>query len=1143
MGSGKNSVRLRGVLASCLLATTALSGFVAFPALAQAQAGHSYDIPAGGLTQALNRFSEQAGIELFYSAELTRGVSSKGLKGSYGVSDGLSRLLADTGLTYRQTGATAFTLEKAPASAGALQLGAIRVEGTVNTAGGMVSGSRGISDEGFDADSPFATAGSVSHITREQIERIPPTSTGDMFLNTLGVISAGNRNGQSLDLNIRGLQGMNRVATLIDGAAQTTSTYRGYGGASSRTFVDPDLIGGIDVSKGPSDSAYGAGAMGGVVNMRTLIAHDLVGEGNRFGFRIRAGVHDNTVDPSPISNGNQIQQFGRDRGLSTDARNLSVTGAYKADRFEFVAGFVERVNGNYYGGKNGNSTIELIAPRTGVVTEHPMTRYQRGGEIFNTSQETQSVLLKGTVRYGDGHAIELGYIRYDSQYGEEYPDANNPFSQWAWIAQEPISEVLSNVYTAKYRWKPADSRLIDLHAELWVSDIEDYWATMDSQVSSVTSGTDIWNRAFLNTGFGELSLKYGAQYSFEESRNRVRNPRPWGDNTAFDGKRHVSRAYINADLDVNEWVRLSGGLSQEAFRTRGANWRNQAPLSLRDSRLNPRVGVTVSPADGLQLFASYAEGWRPATLRETLLDMDDLIRPNPLLRPEVSKNVEFGFNILRDGLFSDTDRLKLKLAYFDNSYEDFIMREYGTAFGLPTNYRTYTNVPEVHFRGVEVAFDYGFRNLFIEGNINRYTDVQFCNATGENSYEPCGDYTSGNDYMSQAVPPEYAGSVTFGGHFLSDKLTLGLRTVFAGERAVGRKAISTGSSNPSDWVSYAVYDLFGSYEVNDHLTINGSVENVGNRFYMDALTRARTPSPGRTVRLSLTSQYGGPKSASKRHQALGYDSRLAAFDGDWSGFYIGGLTGAVNYESDAKVTLGDGSSSDESGLFKGDGVTGGFVAGYNRQLQNRWVMGVEAEVSSGTAEGSYSIKTGESANLIRNQSAEAAYRSEARLYANLRGRVGYAFDRTLVYGTAGLAALQTEETREQFRGMTAGVNPNNTQRYFSESDKVTRTGWVAGFGAEFALSDNWSLKGEYLNSDFGKKSHNFDDARTGVIQNYVTRVAQRDPLTNDYVRDPDTNAIIYDETNHTGSAEVVNGRKVRSDVRSQTLRVGLNYRF
>ncbi|WP_164311318.1 TonB-dependent receptor plug domain-containing protein, partial [Streptococcus pneumoniae] len=84
----------------------------------------------------------------------------------------------------------------------------------------------------------------------------PPTSLSDMFRETPGVISAGGRTGTGLNLNIRGLQGMNRVATLVDGTQQTGSQYIGYRGQTSSVAIDPDFIAGIDITKGPSSGPY-----------------------------------------------------------------------------------------------------------------------------------------------------------------------------------------------------------------------------------------------------------------------------------------------------------------------------------------------------------------------------------------------------------------------------------------------------------------------------------------------------------------------------------------------------------------------------------------------------------------------------------------------------------------------------------------------------------------------------------------------------------------------------------------------------------------------------------------------------------------------------------------------------------------------
>lgn len=129
-------------LALALLATTALSvGAFGLAAPAHAQQAASYDIPAGPLSTALNQFARQAQVELVYDAPLTNGASSPGLNGSYNTAEALSRLLAGTGVTYRQTGARVFTLERAPQAAqgggeGSVTLGPVRVQGEGSGRGG-----------------------------------------------------------------------------------------------------------------------------------------------------------------------------------------------------------------------------------------------------------------------------------------------------------------------------------------------------------------------------------------------------------------------------------------------------------------------------------------------------------------------------------------------------------------------------------------------------------------------------------------------------------------------------------------------------------------------------------------------------------------------------------------------------------------------------------------------------------------------------------------------------------------------------------------------------------------------------------------------------------------------------------------------
>ncbi len=130
-------------LAFALLATTTLCA--ALPGTAAAQSAAAYDIAAGPLPAALNQLARQARIELVYDAPLTQGISTSGVKGSLAPAEALSRLLAGTGLTFRQTAPRTFTIERAPqVSDGTTQLGPVRVEGGSETATGTGTDGAGL---------------------------------------------------------------------------------------------------------------------------------------------------------------------------------------------------------------------------------------------------------------------------------------------------------------------------------------------------------------------------------------------------------------------------------------------------------------------------------------------------------------------------------------------------------------------------------------------------------------------------------------------------------------------------------------------------------------------------------------------------------------------------------------------------------------------------------------------------------------------------------------------------------------------------------------------------------------------------------------------------------------------------------------
>jgi outer membrane immunogenic protein len=92
--------------------------------------------------------------------------------------------------------------------------------------------------------------------------------------------------------------------------------------------------------------------------------------------------------------------------------------------------------------------------------------------------------------------------------------------------------------------------------------------------------------------------------------------------------------------------------------------------------------------------------------------------------------------------------------------------------------------------------------------------------------------------------------------------------------------------------------------------------------------------------------------------------------------------------------------------------------------------------------------------------------SRLQSFATVRGRIGYTFDRLLVYATGGLAIGHIKsETNVTFA--TGAPAPVYNGAVHIGSDSTTRFGWVLGGGGEYSLAGNWSIKAEYLYVNLG----------------------------------------------------------------------------
>jgi outer membrane immunogenic protein len=172
---------------------------------------------------------------------------------------------------------------------------------------------------------------------------------------------------------------------------------------------------------------------------------------------------------------------------------------------------------------------------------------------------------------------------------------------------------------------------------------------------------------------------------------------------------------------------------------------------------------------------------------------------------------------------------------------------------------------------------------------------------------------------------------------------------------------------------------------------------------------------------------------------------------NWSGFYLGAEGGGVWGNSQYTYDVpGFGPVTPNYGV--SGGLFGG-TAGFNYQLSHL-VLGVEGDLSWTDAKGS-------AHNLPLHGDPLIISNTDEHWLDTVRGRLGWASDRWLVYATGGWAVARVEAFTDASAVVPPAVSPDITQ---------TRSGWTAGAGIEYAFAGPWSAKIEYLYMDFGKQS-------------------------------------------------------------------------
>jgi hemoglobin/transferrin/lactoferrin receptor protein len=571
----------------------------------------SYSVPAGPLDKVIRDYGIASNISLYVDSSLLNGIQSQGLSGHYSAEQGLKALLEGSGLTADKQSDGSYRIYAAPSFP----------ENTTNLDSytldkiDIFAADHVYTRDEEGADDVYYKNTSTTYMGKAEIERYKGSTPADLLQGMAGIFSGDARNSGALDVNIRGIQGPGRVPVIIDGTEQALTVWRGYNGASNRSYIDPNLIGGIQVIKGPSLDRNVYTGLGGALVAKTLSVDDIIKPGDDFGAELKLEGSNGSVAPRvpELSTGQDYRTIpgfdpghvgslgdptlrvepktSRDNDLfSTDDYAYRLAVGKRHEKFDAMVAYAYRKKGNHFSGKNNAGFYSYDRDRvngTSAADYNPIRdlalAYTPGSEVMNTSSEMESWLGKFTWKFSDDEKMTFGIRDTDSLYGEVMPSRIRGYSayeQYTGVIQWPLSHVDMKAYNLEYEFKPTENRWVDFYSNFWFTDSksETYttggypnYAVGAAYPTIINSGlrpteNDRYGVTMSNTMklLDSLNLTVGGNYQYEQLR---------------DDKDFANPAGLPDSLWGGSWSLPKGGRRQEWETHFDFSWKPTERLS------------------------------------------------------------------------------------------------------------------------------------------------------------------------------------------------------------------------------------------------------------------------------------------------------------------------------------------------------------------------------------------------------------------------------------------------------------------------------------------------------------------------------------------------------------------------------------
>lgn len=626
----------------------------------------------------------------------------------------------------------------------------------------------------------------VSVVTSAELYRQMSGSGADVLRRVPGVGATLNGDDAAISANIRGLQQMGRVVITLDGARQD---FWRVGHGSGSFYIEPELLKQVTVIRGPSSNSYGSGAIGGVIAFETKDASDMLRGSETWAL-------------------SQKLRFGS----NGEGASSVTTGAWKVnDKFEVIGSFSFRDSDEY---KDGDGkTVRWSGERVG------------------------SGFLKAVLRPAEGHTLKFSASRQD--INDIITGSSGSTS--ATLSRYDTDTVV-DTYSGSWNFRPVGNDLVDLTVTAargsTRNDQFQVWPTSalgNSRYYDVATSTfTVQNVSRFSSGAWDQSVSVGAETGRMTGKSDTDN---FG-----NGKQDTRGAWVQWQ-GRNGRLELIASARYDSYKLYGTTKTSPTAASqdvaISGNRVSPRVALGYDVTEGLQLFASYSEGYRAPHLQEMFRKNGAHgagYEPNLLLRPEVAKSFEIGANISRDNLWLQGDSLRGKVTLFNTNVDDYI--DTVSTSGAATRYE---NIGNARLRGIELEGVYDFGRGYFS-LASSFTNAKL--RDGAKSGANLGN------------TPLDTTTARLGLRALDDKLEYGVEYQYQG--SVDRVTGSIKKFHPA----VDLVNLFASYQLSDSARFDFGVENLFDKAYTDPQTGWATSSDihqgrGRTLRVAFTKRFGG----------------------------------------------------------------------------------------------------------------------------------------------------------------------------------------------------------------------------------------------------------------------------------------------